>query len=94
MKQTKRSRYGPSLTPLEPRRTMPKWFGKRPDGTPLPDDRKRYRVTTDDAVVELCLMTQSHQDKGKRMLAYQRAGLWQMCSVDARRITQVETLLI
>ena len=84
--------YGRSYMELEPRRTMPKWFGVDAAGKQLPDDGRRERITTDDTVFELCITTQSHKNKGQLMAAYLRKGLWQQIVIDKRRIISREVI--
>ncbi len=71
---------------------MPKWFGKRADGSPLPDNGARFRVTTDDAVFELCVKTASHRHAGRTMLAYRQGSMWHQVLVDNRRIRSIERI--
>ena len=65
---------------LEPRRQPPKW------GNP----RAMERITTDDAVFELCLTTESNTNKGELMVAYKSRGLWQQAMITKSRIKRRE----
>ena len=94
--------YGRSYMELEPRRTTPKWFGEDAQGNPLPDNGRRERITTDDAVFELCITTQSHKNKGQLLAAYLGKGSWQQghpgrgvwrqIVIDKRRIISREVI--
>jgi hypothetical protein len=76
---------GRSYTEMEPRRSAPPWAR----ATPV-----RHRVTTDDAVFDLCAMTKSERNAGEVIVSWKDGrGSWRQAAVNKRRIRRVENLL-